>query len=55
MTADTVGVASVGDLDVMGWLTVSEQVLLEVTAGELFRDDLHFANTREWLSFYPDD
>lgn len=52
---DTVGVASACDLRLMDWLTLSEQTLLEVTSGELFRDDLRFTQIRERLSFYPDD
>jgi hypothetical protein len=41
-----------GPLD---WLMMDEQKLLEVTAGELFRDDLDLARTRAQLAFYPDD
>ena len=37
------------------WLMMDEQKLLEVTGGELFRDDLRFAQTRAQLAFYPDD
>jgi hypothetical protein len=42
-------------LGVEDWLAADEQSLLEVTAGELFRDDLRFAETRAQLAFYPDD
>jgi hypothetical protein len=37
------------------WLMMDEQKLLEVTGGELFRDDLQLARTRARLAFYPDD
>lgn len=37
------------------WLAVDEQKLVEVTSGELFRDDLDFAAVRKRLAFYPDD
>jgi hypothetical protein len=36
------------------WLAIDEQKLLEVTGGELFRDDLAFAATRAALAFYPE-
>jgi hypothetical protein len=37
------------------WLMMDEQKLLEVTGGELFRDDLQLAHTRAQLAFYPED
>ena len=37
------------------WLALDEQKLLEVTSGELFRDDLEFAAVRRRLAHYPDD
>jgi hypothetical protein len=37
------------------WLALDEQKLLEVTSGELFRDDLDFAAIRRRLAHYPDD
>jgi hypothetical protein len=40
---------------VIDWLTLSDQSLLEVTSGELFRDDLQFARSRDRLRCYPDD
>jgi hypothetical protein len=49
------GVARADDLTVVDWLTFTDQSLLEVTCGELFRDDLQFARTRERLRCYPDD
>jgi hypothetical protein len=37
------------------WLALDEQKLLEVTSGELFRDDLDYAAVRRRLAQYPDD
>jgi hypothetical protein len=38
------------------WLAVSDQRLLEVTAGEMFRDDTgNLIRLRSTLAFYPDD
>jgi hypothetical protein len=37
------------------WLLIDEQKLLEVTSGELFRDDLQLTQTRAQLAFYPED
>lgn len=37
------------------WLSLDEQKLVEVTSGELFRDDLDFAAVRRRLAHYPDD
>ena len=42
-------------LAVLDWLAIDAQAFVEVTAGELFRDDLGFAATRDALAFYPDD
>ncbi len=39
----------------LDWLSMDEQKLLEITSGELFRDDLGFGETRAQLAFYPDD
>lgn len=47
--------ASVRELRAIDWLVANEQKLLEVTSGELFRDDLGFAATRVLLARYPDD
>jgi hypothetical protein len=52
---DNLGVASAFALSVTDWLAIDEQKLFEVIAGELFRDDLEFARTRERLAFYPAD
>jgi len=37
------------------WLAIAEQKLLELTCGELFRDDLDVALIRGRLAHYPDD
>jgi hypothetical protein len=45
---------SARDLDPVDWLTFSEQALLEVTAGEVFNDDLGtVVETRDLLAYYP--
>jgi hypothetical protein len=51
---DNLGVSSPSALTAIGWLTIDEQKLLEVTSGDLFRDDLLFAHSRQQLAFYPD-
>ena len=49
-------IASVANLDVLDWLTFSEQALLEVTAGAVFHDGLGtLEETRHRLAYYPDD
>ncbi len=40
-------------LRVIDWLTLPEQILLEVTSGEVFHDDLGLSNLRERLRYYP--
>lgn len=37
------------------WLALDEQKLVELTSGELFRDDLDFAAVRRRFAYYPDD
>jgi hypothetical protein len=49
------GFDSLDALTPLDWLMMDEQKLLEVTAGELYRDDLQLARTRAQLAFYPDD
>jgi hypothetical protein len=50
------GITSAQKLDVLDWLTFSEQALLEVTAGALFHDGLGtLAETRGLLAYYPYD
>jgi hypothetical protein len=49
------GVARATGWSAIDWLVVSEQRLLEVTGGALFRDDLSFADVRRRLTYFPDD
>jgi hypothetical protein len=49
------GVGGVEALRAREWLAMDEQKLVEITNGELFRDDLGFAAVRETLAYYPDD
>jgi hypothetical protein len=37
------------------WLIFPQQSLIEVTNGELYRDDLNLAKVREKFKYYPDD
>jgi hypothetical protein len=37
------------------WLLFPQQSLIEVTAGQLFRDDLGFQRARDSFAWYPDD
>jgi hypothetical protein len=53
---ERLGITSAHELDVLDWLTVSEQALLEVTAGALFHDGLGtLAEARDLLAYYPHD
>ena len=53
---ERLGVPSAQELDVLDWLTFSEQALLEVTAGAVFHDGLGaVAETRRLLAYYPHD
>ncbi|HZA94431.1 MAG TPA: DUF4037 domain-containing protein [Gemmatimonadales bacterium] len=53
---ERLGIASAHELDVLDWLTFSEQALLEVTAGALFHDGLGtLFETRALLAYYPHD
>lgn len=50
------GIRSTDEIDVPMWLTVTEQQLLELTAGPLFRDDVgEVTPAREALAWYPKD
>jgi hypothetical protein len=50
------GLHSLAELDVATWLTVPEQTLLELTAGEVFRDDTGaLTEARATLDCYPID
>ncbi|MGE5540683.1 MAG: DUF4037 domain-containing protein [Bacillota bacterium] len=37
------------------WLLFPQQALIEITAGQLFRDDLDFEEVRSRFHYYPDD
>jgi Domain of unknown function (DUF4037) len=53
---ERLGIASAHELDVLDWLTFSEQALLEVTSGALFHDGLGtLAETRALLAYFPRD
>src|SRR3954464_13878864 len=53
---ERLGITSAHKLDVLDWLTFSEQALLEVTTGALFHDGLGtLADTRSLLAYYPHD
>ena len=53
---ERLGITSAHELDVLDWLTFSEQALLEVTTGALFHDGLGtLAETRALLAYYPHD
>lgn len=49
------GVARAIGLAPRDWIAMRGYRLLGVTAGEMFRDDLGFEETRRALAFYPDD
>jgi hypothetical protein len=50
------GITAAHELDVLDWLTFSEQALLEATAGALFHDGLGtLAEARDLLAYYPHD
>jgi hypothetical protein len=53
---ERLGITEAHQLDILDWLTFSEQALLEVTAGALFHDGLGtLAETRGLLAYYPRD
>jgi hypothetical protein len=53
---ERLGIASARELDVLDWLTFSEQALLEVTAGAVFHDGLGtLEESRALLDYYPHD
>jgi hypothetical protein len=37
------------------WLTFPQQSLIEVTAGELYYDEINFEEIRKKFSYFPDD
>jgi hypothetical protein len=54
--ADRHGLSSLTDLNPATWITLSEQRLLESTAGQIFRDDIGTVTAmRQALDWYPDD
>jgi hypothetical protein len=52
---DNIGVPSASGLTARDWITMRDYRVLNITAGELFRDDLGFEQTRRALAHYPDD
>jgi hypothetical protein len=53
---EQLGVDVTDRLDPATWLTLSEQTLLEVTSGRIFRDDSgEITRLRAELAWYPDD
>lgn len=53
---DQLAISSLDDLTPAAWLTLSEQRLLEATAGQIFRDNLGtITSIRRALAWYPDD
>ncbi|MFN8594015.1 MAG: DUF4037 domain-containing protein [Thermomicrobiales bacterium] len=53
---DHLGITTVDDLDLLDWLTFSEQALLEITAGAVWHDDSGaLTGMRERLTYYPRD
>ena len=45
-----------GQLDIIDWLSIDEQALLEATSGEIFFDGLgRFSEIRQSLSYLPED
>lgn len=49
-----IGFDSTSEPTVLDWLTFPQQRLLQVTAGEVFHDDLGLEKLREVFNFYPD-
>jgi len=43
------------DITVDDWLSFPQQALIEVTAGEIFHDDLDFKSIRKKFEYYPRD
>lgn len=50
-----IGISPKKRMAVEDWLVIPQQSLLEVTAGEVYHDDLNLKKYREKLSYYPDD
>lgn len=49
------GCSPAGALSVRHWLSIPQQRLLELTAGEVFHDDLGIQEVRDSLAWYPRD
>jgi hypothetical protein len=55
-TRDHLGFDPLRPIELLSWLVTPQEVLLEVTAGAVFRDrDGALARAREALAWYPDD
>jgi len=53
---DTLGISRVAELSLEVWVTASQQSLLHLTAGKIFRDDLgDLTEVRNRLCWFPDD
>ena len=56
LAVSRLGVDPMTDLDVEDWLSLTGQAVLEVTAGEVFADDVgELGGIRHRLEWYPDD
>ncbi len=53
--ADYLGFDISGQIEPADWLTFPEQKLRTLRSGEIFRDDLRLASTRERFDYYPHD
>ncbi len=51
----TIGISAEQPLRAADWLSLPQQKLLSLTAGEVFRDDLDLAALRARLAWYPHD
>jgi len=49
------GKSDLNNLDYLDWLTFSEQKLLALTSGKIFKDMLGINNKLKILNFYPDE
>lgn len=56
MLDEHLGIRGMAEIDTATWISVTEQQLLEITAGEVFRDDTgDLTASRAALPWYPDD
>ncbi|MCY4536786.1 MAG: DUF4037 domain-containing protein [Chloroflexi bacterium] len=51
----TIGISAEQPLSAADWLSLPQQKLLSLTAGDVFRDDLNLAALRARLAWYPHD